>query len=330
LAFQYHSALVHHRTSKTVQFAWDTGLIAYLLPGPRTIEEIIDAQSISAELAKPVLQVLKHSGWIEQYADHFAVSSMTRLFCQAENSETLPVANYWSRFQRNRDIRLQPVSSTDDVKLRSTEALGENYRFRESLRQWIWAAAAKQASVVMYSNEASDDSATLLELGGGASVFSAAFAYRSPKLQFTSIDTRQLLEVASATIQSIEVQQRWSSQCDSYRHVDLPLNSYDDCLIVNCLKIEADPSAVVLLGRCYDTLKPGGRLVIIEPFDEPDFDPLEIAIERFTMRMEGCPGTLRSTAKIQQLLTGAGFGAAKWGPLDAGPVPIGLLVVKKS
>jgi len=320
LASKYHSALIHQRTAKAIQLAWDIGLIGYLLPGPKTIDEIASELSIPADLGMLLLQVLKYAGWIEQYVDDFAVSSMTRLFCQAENSETLPVTDYWSRFQRQTNSQLE---------IEATEALSEVYRFRESLRQWVWAATAKQASVVLYDVSYGLEESSLLELGGGASVFSAAFAYCSPDLRVTSIDTRQLLEIAQTTIQSIEVQERWSSLPDSYRHVDLPLNKYDDCLLVNSLKIEADPSAVILLGRCYDTLNPGGRLVIIEQFDEPEFDPLEIAIEGLTMRMEGCAGRVRSTLEVQQLLTGAGFGAAKWGPLDAGPTAIGLLVVAK-
>jgi SAM-dependent methyltransferase len=343
LALQYFTSFNLNRNTKAIQFAWDIGLIASLVPGPRTIEELSDSLAVSSEILALLLASLKHTGWIEQYGDDFAVSSMTRLIYQSENSEPLPLVDYWSRFQSTKDGAENPSQATSVTKSKLTESpltsqLAESYRYRESLRQWIWSAAAKQASAVLYDdaaygdvfNESIGQPTHLVELGGGASIFSAAFAYKSQDLKIVSIDTPILLEIAQKTVRSIEVEERWTPQADDYRNVDLPLNHYDDCLLVNCLKLEADPSAVVLLGRCYDTLKPGGRLIIIEQFDEPDFDESHLAIERLTMRLEGCPGSLRTTAEIQKLLTGAGFGAAKWGPLDSGPSNIGLLVVEKS
>jgi tRNA A58 N-methylase Trm61 len=298
---------------------------------------------VSSETLALLLASLKHTGWIEQYGDDFAVSSMTRLIYQSENSEPLPLVDYWSRIQSTEDNAENPsqassVTNSKFIESPLTSKLAESYRYRESLRQWIWSAAAKQASAVLYAdaaygdlvNESIDQPTHLVELGGGASIFSAAFAYQSRALKIVSIDTPILLEIAQKTVRSIEVEERWTPQADDYRQVDLPLNHYDDCLLVNSLKLEADPSAVVLLGRCYDTLKPGGRLIIIEQFDESDFDQSQLAIERLTMRLEGCPGSLRTTAETQKLLTGAGFGAAKWGPLDSGPSNIGLMVVEKS
>jgi SAM-dependent methyltransferase len=343
LAFQFFSSFHLNRNTKAIQFAWDIGLIAFLVPGPRTIDEISNGLKISRETLALLLSTLKYAGWIEQYGDDYAVSSMTRLMYQAENSEPIPLVDYWSRFQSGAGSGAPPSQASFNAKPTFVESppnstLAESYRYRESLRQWIWSAAAKQASAVLYEDSiyddaSNDDSANqpshLIELGGGASIFSAAFAYQNQTLKVVSVDTPILLEVAQKTYRSIEVEDRWTHQADDYRHVDLPLNHYDDCLLVNCLKLEADPSAVVLLGRCYDTLKPGGRLIIIEQFDEPDFDESQIATEKLTMQLEGCPGSLRTTAEIQRLLTGAGFGAAKWGPLDSGPTVIGLLVVQK-
>jgi ubiquinone/menaquinone biosynthesis C-methylase UbiE len=333
LALQYFATFQLNRKTKAIQFAWNFGLIAFLVPGPRTIDEITKTLGISPATIALILANLKHSGWIEQYGDDFAVSSMTRLIFQSESSEALPLVDYWSRFQRvsptaENQSAVTPSFVSNFVETQATPALAEGYRFRESLRQWTWSAAAKQASAVLYDNSNNNPS-QLLELGGGASIFSAAFAYQNASLNIVSIDTPVLIEVAQKTIRSIEVEDRWTSQTGDYRFFDLPLNQYDDCLLVNSLKLEADPSAVVLLGRCYDTLKKGGRLVIIEQFDEPDFDETDIAIERLTMQLEGCPGTLRTTVEIQRLLTGAGFGTAKWGPLDSGPTTIGLMVVEK-
>jgi ubiquinone/menaquinone biosynthesis C-methylase UbiE len=334
LAFQYFTTFQLNRRNKAVQFAWDIGLISFLVPGPRTIDEITDSLAISSGTVELVLDNLKYAGWVEQYGDDYAVSSMTRLIYQAESSEPLPIENYWSRFQKVNvdtagDLSAAPAKTTNFIESQPTSAQAERYRFRESLRQWTWSAAAKQASAVLYDDGFNSPN-KLIELGGGASIFAAAFAYQNTSLSIVSVDTPALIEVAQKTIRSIEVEARWNPLNDDYRHIDLPLNEYDDCLLVNSLKLEADPSAVVLLGRCFDTLKPGGRLIIIEQFEEPDFDEAELAIEKLTMRLEGCPGTLRSTAKIQRLLTGAGFGAAKWGPLESGPTKIGLMVVEKS
>lgn len=343
LALQYFASFNLNRTTKAIQLAWDIGLISFLVPGPRTIDELSESLGVSSETLAVLLASLRHTGWIEQYGDDYAVSSMTRLIYQSENSELLPLVDYWSRFQSTRSSaenpsQASPVTKSKFVESPLTFKHAESYRYRESLRQWIWSAAAKQASAVLYAGTEYGDDANdgsilepthLVELGGGASIFSAAFAYQSRALKVVSIDTPILLEIAQKTARSIEVEERWTPQAEDYQHVDLPLNHYDDCLLVNSLKLEADPSAVVLLGRCYDTLKPGGRLIIIEQFDEPDFDESQLAIERLTMRLEGCPGSLRSTAAIQKLLTGAGFGAAKWGPLDSGPTTIGLLVVEK-
>jgi len=221
-----------------------------------------------------------------------------------------------------------PTSSSESVVVALSPQASELYRRRAVEQQWSLTASAIQAAEAIESFFA-NTKIHLLELGGGAGVFSAAIAHRFPEVQVASVDVKEMLTQTRTTFESIEIEDRLTAIESDYRSYDVPLAEADAVLLPMVVRLHADPSAVVLLGRACDALKEEGIVIIIEPLDEPEFPDNHHALESLDMKREGCEGTIRSSRQLQLLLTGAGFGEAQWGILERSIPPLGLVIARK-
>jgi demethylspheroidene O-methyltransferase len=168
----------------------------------------------------------------------------------------------------------------------------------------------------------------VLELGGGAGVWSAAMAYRDPKMHVTTVDHAHHLAHCQATYASIGLESRWTPIADDYRHWSIPLGQFDLVILPEVMQLESDAAAVILLGRAADALREGGQVVITESLREPDGPTEQLALKALELAV-ATGGLQRSANEIQQLLRGAGLTDAQWGWLTASAQGLGLIVSDK-
>ena len=325
LAEHYLAEIQARQIADALAFATSVGLLRALVNEPTTLEELAKKTALPIQLVQRFLSFLVAMGRVEQYDDDFAISQVGAMLERRREVESaIGLIGDWN----DRWATSFPKQSIQSWLVRESSEASEQYRRRSSLRQWALTASAIQAAEAMESY-VSKTHVRLMELGGGAGVFSAALAYRIPSLDITSIDVQEMQAQARSTYASIGIENRLSPIEADYRSYDFALGEMDIVLLPMVVRLHADPAAVILLGRACDALKPGGVIAIIESLDEPEIPPLANRLESLTMTLEGCEGAIRSSAELQSLLTGAGFGDAQWGILDRGPQCLGLVIAKK-
>lgn len=111
-----------------------------------------------------------------------------------------------------------------------------------------------------------DGPARLLDVGGGHGLYSARFCQAHPDLQATVFDDPDVLDVTRQTISETGLDGRMTVRGGDFTSDDLG-TGYDIALLFNVLHGEADLGP--LFERVHDALNAGGRVVIMDQFDDP-------------------------------------------------------------
>jgi 2-polyprenyl-3-methyl-5-hydroxy-6-metoxy-1,4-benzoquinol methylase len=309
---RYQSFLEAISLSASLDAALKNGVIDALRTGQKDLEQLAELCDCQSEALEKLLQVLIAIGAVERYGDDFALSQAVRLIARPDADLGQGI------WQGLPDFLSGQAAGVDAIA---------DYRQRSTTRQWSHTAAAVQAAGVLDIGVALRG-LNVLELGSGAGVWSAAMAYRDPKLQVTVVDTAQMLAQCEATYASIDLLQRWTAIEDDYRSWSTPLGQFDLVILPEVLQLEQDADAVILLGRAADALRAGGQVVILETLRESDGPAVALATQALEVAV-ATGGRQRSAREIQRLLRGAGFGDAQWGWLTASTHGIALVVAPK-
>lgn len=309
---RYQSFLEAMALSASLDAAIEAGVFDALRDGQKTLPELAQACECEPEALAALLRVLVAVGAVENYEDDFALSQAARLLAGPDidmgRGVWYGLTNFLAGGERD----------TDAVPF---------YRRRVSNRQWSHTAAAVQAAEVLQIG-GSRRGLNVLELGGGAGVWSASMAYRDPEMHVTVVDTAARLAQCHATFASVDLLDRWTPIEDDYRTWSTPLEEFDLVILPEVLQLEEDPGAVILLGRSADALREGGQVVIFETLRESDGPNLTLATQALEIAV-AARGRQRSASEIQQLLRGAGFGEGQWGWLTASSLGLGLVTAPK-
>ncbi|WP_299685069.1 methyltransferase [uncultured Tateyamaria sp.] len=156
------------------------------------------------------------------------------------------------------------------------------------------------------------DVAHLMDIGGGTGAFLEAAGATAPQMEMTLFDLPQVVPEAQARFDAAGMADRVQIVPGSFRDQPLPTGA-DAISLVRVLYDHADDTVRDLLGKVYDALPPGGRLIVSEPMGggaKPDRAG-DVYFAFYTMAMQ--TGRARSAAEISALLRAAGFAQIKSG-----------------
>jgi 3-hydroxy-5-methyl-1-naphthoate 3-O-methyltransferase len=147
----------------------------------------------------------------------------------------------------------------------------------------------------------------LLDVGGGGAAHDITLCHRYPELQATVYD---LDFVCALTRQKIEqaglVDRIHLTEGDFLKDAKLP-SGHDAMLLSKVLLDWGDSGCVTIIGKCYDALAPGGRLIISDLFvDDTKDGPVDAALMSLNMLVETW-GRNYTAAEYSSWLTDAGF-----------------------
>lgn len=150
------------------------------------------------------------------------------------------------------------------------------------------------------------DVTTLLDVGGGDGTVSCALARKYPHLRPTIFNLPASAEMARARIAKEKLEGRVSVHQGDFLEDNLP-GGFDRVQFSRVLA-DWEPSVVqMLLKKARAALKPGGSLVIVEPFDDTNAD-LAVSWEfRYTFYDDFGVQCYKSIAQYKELLRNVGF-----------------------
>ncbi|MCL0102233.1 methyltransferase domain-containing protein, partial [Dehalococcoidia bacterium] len=147
----------------------------------------------------------------------------------------------------------------------------------------------------------------MLDLGGGAGTYAIAFCERNPGLKATIFDLPNATRVARKVISDSGMDDRIQIRDGDFL-VDSIYGTWGAVLMSNVLHGQASMENAELLGRVYEALEPGGRVIIRDVFmAEGLTSPTWGAVFSVNMLLHTVTGRCYSRDEIFEWLTLAGF-----------------------
>lgn len=150
----------------------------------------------------------------------------------------------------------------------------------------------------------------LLDIGGGSGVFLAEVARRHPRIALDLFDLPTVSEAARERLGDLGLADRVVVHGGSFRTDPLPRGA-DAVALIRVLYDHEDATVRALLESIFETLPPGGRLIISEPMSggaRPD-PVTDVYFALYTRAMG--TGRTRSQDAISELCREAGFTTIK-------------------
>ena len=159
----------------------------------------------------------------------------------------------------------------------------------------------------------------ILDVGSGPGTYPIELCRRHPDLLATIADLPGTLEVTQRYVAASGMEDRITLVACDYRRDPLP-SGCDVALLSNVIHGEDDTTNRALMGRVFDALAPGGRILIKDHItDDSGTSPAVAAIFSITMLLF-THGRDYSFPEIRDWLVGAGFGRVEVDALPPGLV----------
>lgn len=145
----------------------------------------------------------------------------------------------------------------------------------------------------------------LLDVGAASGCFSIALALRHPAMRFTLLDLPPVCEVADELVRQYELEDRVATFAADFFHDEWP-KPYDAALLSNVLHDWDHHRCRFLLERTFDSLRPGGRVLVHEMLlgdEQPGLAPACLALQMAV----GTEGTQFTAQQLERLLVSCGF-----------------------
>lgn len=292
--------------SKTLLVANELGVFTAIGTGGRRADELATSCGTKREGMRLLLQALAGLGLLRLKAGRYWNTPMGRTFLDSRSPRAITnllwlVNHHWtdwsgmSRALRRGSPGWAPITKTADFRRRFALAMQERSHMlaRPTIDSFRLPRQAER----------------FLDLGGGAGSYAIALARRYPTIQGLVVD--QSITVATRFIRQEGLAGRIQVRKGDLLTIPLP-SGFDVVLLSNVLHDFNGKENRRLLRRARKTLRPGGKLFIVEYFLMTDGTrPAEAAV--FSLLMSAFTGTGRcyTWEEVEAWLTEAGFGRCR-------------------
>jgi len=310
---QYHELMQINAVSHLLRSASQTGILAQLKSGQKTMEQLCESLSLSPEPTQLLLDALISMGFIQKYGDDHALSPAAGLLC-----------NYDADLGDGRWVQL-----ADAVAGRRERQSADLVHYYEHVAatQWIHTPAAMEAAEILnLGGEGEIEAPQILDLGCGAGVWSCAMTHRAGQGRVVAVDLPGPLAAAKSMAASINVSERFSTiESDPMGFEDLK-PEYDIVLLAQRLFALGSDEQDRLLKKAVLAVQSGGRLVIIDLFRGPTDPNLTESVEALKLQLDTPAGGMKTLEEAEAQVRAAGMGQIQFSFLPASRVGMGMMV----
>jgi ubiquinone/menaquinone biosynthesis C-methylase UbiE len=152
-----------------------------------------------------------------------------------------------------------------------------------------------------------DGRTRLLDVGGGPGTYSILLAEQHPDITCVIFDLPDVVEIAQEVVASHGLADRVSTAAGDYHSDEFP-RGYDIVLVSNTLHQEDWDSCRRILDQVYESLEPGGLVVVHAMFlNESGDGPVWPALHNLLMLLVYRGGRAYTAEQTFQMLTESGF-----------------------
>ena len=293
-----------YRDARTLQAAVVLDVFTLLADGPATSEDVAVRQGLDKRATELLLNALVEIGYLTKRNDRFTNAPHSQNFLVRGGKgyigfSLLAEAQAWGLWGKLEET-VRSGKRPEGPRLYHDDT----DQTRTLLRSLHTRAEALFTRHIVEKVKL-DGVTTMLDLGGGAGAYTAAFARRWPKMSATLFDLPAAIAVAKEVVGKSDVHKRVKLIEGDYRKDDLQ-GPYDAIFVSNVLHGENPATVKTLLKKVFDALAPGGRLILRDTFMSAD-RARHGAVLSLNLLLTTDEGRCYSAAEIDALLKEAGF-----------------------
>jgi SAM-dependent methyltransferase len=274
--------------------------------GAATSAALADRLGASEPHLRAVLDAVVTLGLLDQCGGRFELNDVARRYLVTDSPASMaglvPVApgprENWARLADT--VRKgRPAEPIDDDP--------ESFYLPlvEATFTTMWRCATRADRMLRYS---ADPTTKVLELGAGGAPWSIAVLTACPGGRAVVNDLPAVVEVARRTAVEHGVADRCDLRPGSYHDIPIEAGVYDLVVLSHVCRAEHPDRAQRLIRRAFDALRPGGRLVLVDYFCDPERKANQHAVMMaVTMVASTLHGAGYSSDEVAGWLRAAGF-----------------------
>jgi len=281
------------------------GLFDILVDGRKcTVTEVAERFKWSERGTEILLNALCSMGYLEKESERYFIAENFR---NEFSSENYPLLKEWLLHQ----WRLMQRWTRLDEVLKSGKPIRETDRKKQQLnhRNFILSMAQRErANVPVLLHAISLEGFThLLDLGGGPGLFAIALAEAYPNLHATIYDAPDTEPIARQFMNISSARERLHFRAGDFLTDELG-EGYDMALLSSILHIYSPVENQRLLQKVFNSLRPGGMIIIRDFILNRDkTGPLDAALFAVNMLVNTERGNAYSVSEMKSWLKQAGF-----------------------
>ena len=277
-----------------------------------TIDECAEQYDMALRPAEMLLTACAALGLLERHGEHYANSPLSEDYLvrgkplyfggwieMADRREYPAWMHLKDALRTNRPLTWDPDRQTSLFD-------GEDPTLLATFWEAMYALSITTSWVLA---EAVDFSSTkkLLDVGGGGAANDITLCNRFPQLEATVYDLDFVCALTKKKIEKAGLVDRIRlAEGDFLKDAKLP-SGHDTILLSKILLDWEEADCVAIIGKCYDALPSGGRLIISDLFvDDTKDGPVDAALMSLNMLVETW-GRNYTAAEYSAWLIGAGF-----------------------
>jgi hypothetical protein len=169
----------------------------------------------------------------------------------------------------------------------------------------------------------------LLDVGGGPGTYAAILVEKTPGLRATVLDLEPVTRICRELLAGVEAGDRIEVLPGDYHQTAFP--PADVVLMSGILHRETEASARALLGKAFEALSPGGRIVVADVHfaDDRKVSPPFTALFALNMLLTSAHGSAHAETEVSRWLADAGFRGVEAKPLPP-PMPHSIVSGSKT
>jgi ubiquinone/menaquinone biosynthesis C-methylase UbiE len=275
-----------------VRAASDLGVLALLEAVPAHPADVAEHLELSPRGTGQLLQALEGLGLLALTRDGY-VPTVPR------SARAAAAAHQWDALAET--VRAGVGPHHVDTPAGSEALYGDVVGFLSDLTGPAADAASKRLVAQGFPGR-------VLEVGSGAAPWSRALARQDEDIHVTALDLPQIIEVTRRHVCADGLERQFSFLPGDAFAVELDPTAYDLVLMPNvCHLFDAETNRS-LLGRLAATLRPGGRLAVIDvlPGETPEL-ALQVSLYALGLMIRTDAGGVHSEADYRAWLEGAGL-----------------------
>ncbi len=297
--------------SRILLTALELGVFSPLASGAKTAAELVDATGYSARGLPMLLDALVPLGLLSKEGERYALTPLSESYLVKGKPAYIGAALVQAHTQLLKSWEQLGDSIRTGKPYAAVEERKAAEEFFPALVRWLHVSNAEPALKLAEAlRPRTLKNPVVLDVACGSGIWGIRFAQTEPTAQIIGNDYPKVLEtVTRGYVEQEGLLGRYRFAPGDIKQVQLPAESCGLILLGNIVHSEGEAGSRTIFRKCFELLKPGGLLAIIDmiPNDERTGPPFAL-IFALNMLVNTATGSTYTLPEYRNWLGEAGFG----------------------